>query len=64
MKEEKKNQRNLKIYLNDEIVMAILVDDYDINTYTNSMEITCHIEGIEATYNIPLNKGYRVVADI
>lgn len=48
----------------DELQLSLLVSDYEINSYTNSFEIACKIEEIEATYSIPLNKGYKIVAEV
>jgi len=56
--------KRIEIYLKEELILSILVEDYEINTYTNAFEIECHIKEVSTTYSIPLNKGYRIVADV
>lgn len=58
------NEKKFEIYLNDEIILSVLVEDYEINTFTNSFDVECTIKEIKITYSIPLNKGYKIVADI
>ena len=56
--------KKIEIYKEDKLVLVTVVTDYDINTYINSFDIICKIEEIEVTYTIPLNKGYKIVAEI
>ena len=56
--------KKIEIYKKDELQLSAVVTDYDINTYTNSFEIVCKIEEIEITYSIPLNKGYKIIAEV
>ena len=56
--------KKIEIYLNDDLILSILVEDYEVNTYTNAFEIECTIKELKTTYSMPLNKGYRIVADI
>lgn len=56
--------KKIEIYKEDELQLSIVVTDYEINTYTNSFEVVCKIEEIEATYSIPLNKGYKISAEV
>ena len=56
--------KKIEIYKDDELQLSTVVTDYEINTYTNSFEVVCKIEEIEITYSVPLNKGYRIIADV
>lgn len=56
--------KKIEIYKDDELQLSIIVSDYQINTYINSFEITCKVNEIETNYNIPLNKGYKVIVEI
>lgn len=56
--------KKLEIYKEDELQLSTVVTDYEINTYTNSFEVVCKIEEIEITYSVPLNKGYKIIAEI
>lgn len=56
--------KKIEIYKNDELQLSTVVTDYQIDTYTNSLEVICKIEEIEITHVIPLNKGYKIVAEV
>ncbi len=56
--------KKIEIYREDKLLLVTVVTDYEINTYVNSFDIICKIEEIEVTYTIPLNKGYKIVADV
>lgn len=56
--------KKFEIYLNDELILSILVEKYDITNYTNSIDIECTIKELKITYSLPLNKGYKIIADI
>ena len=56
--------KKIEIYKEDELQLSTIVNDYEINTYTNSFDVVCKIEEIEITYSIPLNKGYKIIAEI
>ena len=56
--------KKLEIYKEDELQLSILVADYEIVSYINSLEVTCKIEELEANYTIPVNKGYKIVAEV
>ena len=56
--------KKIEIYKDDKLQLSTIVTDYEINTYTNSFEVVCKIEEIEITYNVPLNKGYKIIAEI
>ena len=56
--------KKIEIYKDDELKLSTVVTDYEINTYTNSFEVVCKIEEIEITYSVPLNKGYKIIADV
>lgn len=56
--------KKLEIYKENDLLMSTLINDYDINTYVNSVDIATKIGEIEITYNIPLNKGYKIVVEI
>ena len=56
--------KKIEIYKDDKLQLSTIVTDYEINTYTNSFEVVCKIEEIEITYNVPLNKGYKIIADV
>lgn len=56
--------KKIEIYKEDKLLLVTVVTDYEINTYINSFDIICKNEDIEITYNIPLNKGYKIVADV
>lgn len=56
--------KKFEIYLNDELIISTLVEDYNVNTYTNSFDIECTIKELKITYSLPLNKGYKIIADI
>lgn len=56
--------KKIEIYKENELQLSAVVTDYEINTYTNSFEIVCKIEEIQITYNIPFNKGYKIIAEI
>ena len=56
--------KKIEIYKDDELKLSTVVTDYEINTYTNSFEVVCKNEEIEIAYNIPLNKGYKIIADV
>ena len=56
--------KKIEIYKKDELQISTCVTDYEINTYTNSFDVVCKIEEIEITYTIPLNKGYKIIAEI
>ena len=56
--------KKIEIYKEDELKLSTVVTDYEINTYTNSFEVVCKIEEIQITYTIPLNKGYKIIADV
>ena len=55
--------KKIEIYLKDEIVLSIHVEDYEISTYTNAIEISCHVGKIESTYSVPLNEGYKLIVE-
>ena len=56
--------KKIEIYKDDELQLSTIVTDYDITIYTNSFEVVCKIEEIEITYSVPLNKGYKIIADV
>lgn len=56
--------KKIEIYKDDELQLSTVITDYEINTYTNSFEIVYKIEELEIQYNIPLNKGYKIVAEL
>lgn len=56
--------KKIEIYFKNELILSTLVDDYQIDTYTNTIEFHSKIKEIEVTYSIPVNKEYRIVADI
>jgi len=56
--------KKIEIYFKDEIILSTLVEDYNLDTYTNALELHCKFKEIEVTYSIPVNKEYRIVADI
>jgi len=56
--------KKIEIHKGDKLLLVTVVTDYEINTYVNSFDIICKNEDIEITYNIPLNKGYKIVADV
>lgn len=56
--------KKIEIYKDDKLLLLKLVNDYEINTYTNSFEIACRIEEMEITYTIPLNKGYKITVQV
>lgn len=56
--------KKIEIYLKDELILSILVEKYEITQYTSSVDIEYVTKEVKATYSIPLNKGYRIVADI
>lgn len=56
--------KKIEIHKEDKLLLVTVVTDYEINTYTNSFEVVCKNEEIEITYNIPLNKGYKIVVEI
>ena len=56
--------KKFEIYLNDELILSTLVEKYDITIYTNSFDIECTIKELKITYSLPLNKGYKIIADI
>ena len=56
--------KKIEIYKEDKLQVTTFVNDYEINTYTNSFDVVCKIEEIELTYSIPLNKGYKIIAEI
>lgn len=56
--------KKIEIYKEEALVVLLLVDTYEINTYINSFEVTCKLNGIEISYSIPLNKGYKLVVEI
>lgn len=56
--------KKIEIYKKDALTLVIIVDSYEINTYTNSFELVCKHGDIDITYNIPLDEGYRVTVEI
>ena len=56
--------KKIEIHKGDKLLLVTVVTDYEINTYVNSFDIICKNEDIEITYNIPLNKDYKIVADV
>ena len=56
--------KKIEIYKDDELQLSTFVANYEINTYTNSFEFVCKIEEIEITYSVPLNKGYKITAEV
>lgn len=56
--------KKIEIYFKEELILSTLVEDYQIDTYTNTIEFHSKIKEIEITYSIPVNKEYRIVADI
>ena len=56
--------KKIEIYKEDELQLSIVVTDYEINTYANAFEVVCKINELEATYNVPLNKGYKIIAEV
>lgn len=56
--------KRVEIFKEDELKLSILVNEYDITIYTNSFEVTCKVDDIETSYSIPLNKGYKIVAEV
>ena len=56
--------KKIEIYLNDELVLTMLVDDYEMDSYSDTIDIRCKIKGLEIAYSLPINKGYKIVADI
>lgn len=55
--------KKIQIY-KESLQTSIIVDEYDICTYINSFEIICKIGDIEITYNIPLNKDYKIIIEV
>lgn len=56
--------KKIEIYKEDELKISILVNDCEIYTYINSIDITCKIDDVETSYSIPLNKGYKIVFEV
>lgn len=56
--------KKLEIYLKEELIFSMLVEDYELNTYTNEIDIVCKIKELAITYSLPTNKGYRILADV
>ena len=56
--------KKIEIYKDDELKLSTVVTNYEINTYTNSFEVVCKSGEIEITYNVPLHKGYKIIAEI
>ena len=56
--------KKIEIYKEDELQLSTVITDYEINIYTNSFEVVCKIEEIEITCRLPLNKGYKIIADV
>ena len=65
--------KNIKIYFkdiniiakNNEILICSLdVDDYTIDTYVDTFEIECNIQGINFNFCIPQNKGYKIIIEV
>ena len=56
--------KKIEIYKEDELQISTVVTDYEINTYTNSFDFICKIDEIEITYSVPLNKGYKIIAEV
>ena len=56
--------KKLEIYFKDELILATVVEDYNLDTYTNALELHCKFKEVEVTYSIPVNKGYKIIADI
>lgn len=56
--------KKIEIYKEDELKLSTVVTSYEINTYTSSFEVVCKSGEIEITYNVPLNKDYKIIADV
>lgn len=56
--------KRIEIYKEDDLKLSILVNDFNITTYINSIEISCKIDDIDTTYTIPFNKGYKVIFEV
>ena len=56
--------KNLKIYKGEDLILSICVNDYEIDSYSNSVDIICKVEEIETTYTIPVNKGYKLFVEL
>ena len=56
--------KKIEIYKNDELLVSTEANDYEIERYTESLEIKCEYEEIDVSYTIPLNKGYKLVVEI
>ena len=56
--------KKLEIYLKEELIFSMLVEDYELNTYTNEIDVVCKIKELTITYSLPTNKGYRILADV
>lgn len=56
--------KKIEIYLKEELIFSMLVEDYELNTYTNGIDIECKIKELTITYSLPTNKGYRILADV
>lgn len=56
--------KKIKIYKDNKIILSLIVNDYEIDSYSNSVDIICNINEIETTYSIPLNKGYKLFVEL
>lgn len=56
--------KRVEIYKDDNLLLSLLVDKYEINTYTDSVEIITKICDMDITYAIVKNKGYKISVKI
>ena len=56
--------QEILIYKEDKLLLSLFAIDYEINTHTNTYKFVYKIDEIEITYSVPLNKGYKIIADV
>ena len=56
--------QEILIYKEDKLLLTLLAIDYEIDAHTNTYKFVYKIDEIEITYSVPLNKGYKIIAEI
>ena len=56
--------QEILIYKEDKLLLTLLAIDYEIDAHTNTYKFVYKIDEIEITYSVPLNKGYKIIAEV
>lgn len=56
--------KKIEIYLKDNLIRTIQIDNYDIYVYNDSIEIQFDIEDMNGNICIPKDKNYKIIIEV